>query len=427
MRAMPPIRSRPIPPDTAANLRDKEGAARIGLLMVGLQEWIDTWWNEHLFHIDVRIRSSEPPFASNRALRYNFCTWWLLNETQQAEIVEWLTDLSRSIRRGEFDRADTLPPFKDLRLATPIYAVRERDAGTPQGQLSTRLGTASVTKAMNWCALLHLLSSPLCSMLTNPGKAASRSLLLGHRHAGTELSTLFVASRDDRFWERRIQGDGVYEQVVPPVTRFSWRKVAQVLMSTHDRVTQEGLSIENFLFQAHEGKPYLALWFCLTVQQQGDVVDFLKTRCDHLRTHGEQALVNPSRYVALQQAVAYRLACRLLSILHPWHSTSRCVSPPPCEGGQAERNHFFAGFALSRRHEAPPRFVPTARHRPTQDTNLTTCAVREATDQHALIKTTSEGYDHEPPMPACLASSAHSLGSSLLNNFSHRQRAIYAF
>ncbi|EMS21329.1 uncharacterized protein RHTO_01795 [Rhodotorula toruloides NP11] len=369
---MPPIRSRPIPPDTAvnpqklvhcfraaqdalfaraahyANLRDKEGAARIGLLMVGLQEWIDTWWNEHLFHIDVRIRSSEPPFASNRALRYNFCTWWLLNETQQAEIVEWLTDLSRSIRRGEFDRADTLPPFKDLRLATPIYAVRERDAGTPQGQLSTRLGTASVTKAMNW---------------------------------------------DDRFWERRIQGDGVYGQVVPPVTRFSWRKVAQVLMSTHDRVTQEGLSIENFvswgqewwtqLFQAHEGKPYLALWFCLTVQQQGDVVDFLKTRCDHLRTHGEQALVNPSRYVALQQAVAYRLACRLLSILHPWHSTSRI------------------------RALTSPRSA--------------------ASDQHALIKTTSEGYDHEPPMPACLASSAHSLGSSLLNNFSHRQRAIYAF
>ncbi|BGP12010.1 hypothetical protein JCM10049v2_007930 [Rhodotorula toruloides] len=375
---MPPIRSRPIPPDTAvnpqklvhcfraaqdalfaraahyANLRDKEGAARIGLLMVGLQEWIDTWWNEHLFHIDVRIRSSEPPFASNRALRYNFCTWWLLNETQQAEIVEWLTDLSRSIRRGEFDRADTLPPFKNLRLATPIYAVRERDAGTPQGQLSTRLGTASVTKAMNW---------------------------------------------DDRFWERRIQGDGVYEQVVPPVTRFSWRKVAQVLMSTHDRVTQEGLSIENFvswgqewwtqLFQAHEGKPYLALWFCLTVQQQGDVVDFLKTRCDHLRTHGEQAL------------------------------TPFDTSP--------------LAFDLedSRSHVATKRrlgyFVPTARHRPTQDTNLTTCAVREATDQHALIKTTSEGYDHEPPMPACLASSAHSLGSSLLNNFSHRQRAIYAF
>ncbi|KAL7337236.1 hypothetical protein BJY59DRAFT_704497 [Rhodotorula toruloides] len=183
----------------------------------------------------------------------------------------------------------------------------------------------------------------------------------------------------DAYKETEYTGKSfVAPQLVPPVTRFSWRKVAQVLMSTHDRVTQEGLSIENFvswgqewwtqLFQAHEGKPYLALWFCLTVQQQGDVVDFLKTRCDHLRTHGEQAL------------------------------TPFDTSP--------------LAFDLedSRSHVATKRRL-----------------VREATDQHALIKTTSEGYDHEPPMPACLASSAHSLGSSLLNNFSHRQRAIYAF
>ncbi|PRQ75627.1 hypothetical protein AAT19DRAFT_13684 [Rhodotorula toruloides] len=364
---MPPTRSRPIPPDTAvnpqklvqgfrevqealvaraahyANLRDKQGAAPIGFLMVGLQDWIDTCWNEHLFHIDVHIGSSEQPFASNRALRNNFCTWWLLNETQQTEIIEWLTDLSGTIRRGEFDRADSLPPFKDLRLATPVYAIRERDAGTPQGQLSTRLGTASVTKAMNWIAAFD--------------KATYKE---------TEYtSKSFVAP-----------------QLVPPPTRFSWHKVAQALLSTHDRVQQDGLSIENFvswgqewwtqLFQAHEGKPYLALWYCLTEQQQGDVVDFLKARCDHLRVHGEQALT-------------------------PFNDSPLAVEL------EDSRSHVARTVAKKRR------------------------LVRQAIAQAALIKTTLEGYDHEPPMPACLTSSAHSLGSSLLNKFSHRQCAIYGF
>ncbi|BGP36032.1 hypothetical protein JCM10296v2_007884 [Rhodotorula toruloides] len=375
---MPPTRSRPIPPETAvnpqkfvhcfravqdalfaraahyANLRDKAGAARIGFLMVGLQEWIDIWWNEHLFHIEVRIRTSDPPFARNRALRYNLCTWWLLNETQQTEIVEWLTDLSGSIRRGEFDRADSLPPFKDLRLATPVYAGRERDAGTRQGQLSTSLETASVTKAMNWSAF----SFPYSRL---------RWIAAFDKNAYKETeytSKSFVAP-----------------QLVPPPTRFSWHKVAQALFSTHDRVQQDGLSIENFvswdqewwtqLFQAHEGKPYLALWYCLTEQQRGDVVDFLKTATICGRT--------ASRHSLLSTTPRWRLTSRIRALLS---------------------------------------LVPSPR---------SAASVREATAQDALIRTTSEGYDHEPPMPACLASPAHSLGSSLLNKFSHRQRAIYAF
>ncbi|BGP04130.1 hypothetical protein JCM10021v2_007878 [Rhodotorula toruloides] len=410
---MPPTRSRPIPPDTAvnpqklvqgfrevqealvaraahyANLRDKQGAAPIGFLMVGLQDWIDTCWNEHLFHIDVHIGSSEQPFASNRALRNNFCTWWLLNETQQTEIIEWLTDLSGTIRRGEFDRADSLPPFKDLRLATPVYAIRERDAGTPQGQLSTRLGTASVTKAMNWSALLPLLSSPLCSKLTKIGEAARIAAFDKATYKETEYtSKSFVAP-----------------QLVPPPTRFSWHKVAQALLSTHDRVQQDGLSIENFvswgqewwtqLFQAHEGKPYLALWYCLTEQQQGDVVDFLKARCDHLRVHGEQALT-------------------------PFNDSPLAVELEVCFSAVLNRMDGLSDHY--RRIRGPMSLVPSPRSAASVRRSL-----RQAIAQAALIKTTLEGYDHEPPMPACLTSSAHSLGSSLLNKFSHRQCAIYGF
>lgn len=152
-----------------AELGDKPGAARIGLLVCSLQEWVDSWWEGLLFRIEVNLGVSELDFAQTPALRYNFCNWWLLSASQQNQIVHNLVRLSVRIEGGDYDRARELvrpalpqslkrkltkrslkPPLQSLPLTHAIYAVRGRDGSTALGQVSSRLAHAPTSKALSW-------------------------------------------------------------------------------------------------------------------------------------------------------------------------------------------------------------------------------------------------------------------------------------
>ncbi|BGO96286.1 hypothetical protein NBRC10512v2_008011 [Rhodotorula toruloides] len=311
-----------------ADRRDGESAARIGRLLFRLQAWIGSWWNDHLFRVELRIKRDEPPFADNPARLNNFATWWLFTSPQQREVVNYLTRLGQKIREGRFDNKAQLPSFDDIAVKLELYTPKERPASNSYG-LSPRLSRASVQKAES----CHNKS--------------------------------FVAP-----------------QLVPILTQFSVQTVDHALLSVHNGVKREGINLEAFetwgrtwwmrLFAAHADKAYLALWYCLTEAQRGEAIDFFVHCGLRLSSEREQALL-PFENSPLAQELRDPQAARALA----GRRTLR-------------RSHILAAF-----------------------------------EQGAVIKTGNEGYDRWPDMPAFLQSSANSLGTSLLHNYSHRQRAIY--
>ncbi|KAL7340526.1 hypothetical protein BJY59DRAFT_168020 [Rhodotorula toruloides] len=132
-----------------ADRRDGESAARIGRLLFRLQAWIGSWWNDHLFRVELRIKRDEPPFADNPARLNNFATWWLFTSPQQREVVNYLTRLGQKIREGRFDNKAQLPSFDDIAVKLELYTPKERPASNSYG-LSPRLSRASVQKAESW-------------------------------------------------------------------------------------------------------------------------------------------------------------------------------------------------------------------------------------------------------------------------------------
>lgn len=90
------------------------GIAHIAQLSYRLQRWIDSWWNDHLFQIAMRFDMSKPPFAAKPALKYNFCTWWLLSGHEQKAVKRYLVKLAEQIQEGAFDAKPEL-----VRLTVP--------------------------------------------------------------------------------------------------------------------------------------------------------------------------------------------------------------------------------------------------------------------------------------------------------------------
>lgn len=83
----------------------------IGHLRFAFQHWINSWWNGHLFRVDLRLRLDppyEPPFTDNPALLRNFCTWWLLSSGDQEILRNYLERLVQRIQSGDFDEESAL-------------------------------------------------------------------------------------------------------------------------------------------------------------------------------------------------------------------------------------------------------------------------------------------------------------------------------
>ncbi|CDR49391.1 RHTO0S26e00716g1_1 [Rhodotorula toruloides] len=189
-------------------------------------------------------------------------------------------------------------------------------------------------------------------------------------------------------------------QHVPILTQFSVRSVEKALLSVHAGVEREGINLEAFkawgrtwwmrLFAAHADKAYLALWYCLAEAERGEAIDFFVHCGLRLLSEREQALL-PFENSPLAQELRDPQAARALSARRTLRSSIATSSL----------------LSLVTRADLPR------------------LAVLAAFEQGAVIKTGNEGYDRWPDMPEFLQSSANSLGTSLLHNYSHRQRAIY--
>uniref|UniRef100_A0A0K3C9S9 Uncharacterized protein n=1 Tax=Rhodotorula toruloides TaxID=5286 RepID=A0A0K3C9S9_RHOTO len=331
-----------------ANRRDAEGAAPIGRLLIRLQAWIGSWWNDHLFRVELRIQRDQPPFATEPARLNNFANWWLFTTPEKRDVIDYLTRLGRRIREGRFDDKAQLPSFDAIAVKLTIYTAEERPARNSYG-LSPRLSRASVQKAEN-CTFAAL-------------------------ETGSYTTT---ASYNKSF---------VPPQLVPIPSQYAAHAVTQALLSVRNGVERKGINLEAFkawgrtwwmrLFAAHAEKAYLALWYCLTEAQPGEVIDFFVQCGWQLLSRGEQAFI-PFEHSPLAR--------------------------------QLQDPHNARALAARRtlRRVDPPRL-----------------AVLAAFEQGAVVKTSDEGYDRWPDMPEFLQSIAHSLGASLLHKYSHRQRAIY--
>ncbi|CDR49389.1 RHTO0S26e00672g2_1 [Rhodotorula toruloides] len=283
-----------------ADRRDGESAARIGRLLFRLQAWIGSWWNDHLFRVELRIKRDEPPFADNPARLNNFATWWLFTSPQQREVVNYLTRLGQKIREGRFDNKAQLPSFDDIAVKLELYTPKERPASNSYG-LSPRLSRASVQKAES----LRLNALERGSYQTTPSHNKS-----------------FVAP-----------------QLVPILTQFSVQTVDHALLSVHNGVKREGINLEAFetwgrtwwmrLFAAHADKAYLALWYCLTEAQRGEAIDFFVHCGLRLSSEREQALL-PFENSPLAQELRDPQAARALA--------GRRTLRSPC-GLRAGRRH----------------------------------------------------------------------------------------
>ncbi|BGP36030.1 hypothetical protein JCM10296v2_007882 [Rhodotorula toruloides] len=317
---------------------DGEGAARIGRLLFRLQAWNESWWNGHLFRVELRIKRDQPPFAADPARLNIFANWWLFTTPQKREVIDYLRRSGRRIREGRFDDKAQLPSFNDIAVKLELYIAEERPARNSYG-LGPRLSRASVQKAEHW--LLRPAHTPL--------QQANKS---------------FVAA-----------------QLVPIPSQYAAHAVTHALLSVHNGVEREGTDLEAFdtwgrtwwrrLFAAHAEKAYLALWYCLTEAQRGEVIDHFVHCGLRLSSEREQALL-PFENSPLAQELRDPQAARALA------------------ARRTLRVDLLAAF-----------------------------------EQGAVIKTGNEGYGRWPDMPKFLQSSAHSLGTSLLHNYSHRQRAIY--